>query len=100
MKKIIVSLKKEKYPVYMDCPLSELGHLIRKHECGEKVVLVTDANAGRLFLKAVISPLNAAGKKVKVVTVKPGESSKTISVAYRILKECSLYRIEKADIIV
>ncbi|MCM8828411.1 MAG: iron-containing alcohol dehydrogenase, partial [Candidatus Omnitrophica bacterium] len=100
MKKIIISLKKEKYPVYLDCHLSKLGYLIKQHNCGGKVLVVTDENAGKLFSQIVVNSLKAAGNKVKVLTVKPGESSKTFNVAYNLLKECSLYRMERTDVIV
>ncbi|MCM8815394.1 MAG: 3-dehydroquinate synthase [Candidatus Omnitrophica bacterium] len=100
MNKIIISLKKEQCPVYVDYPLSMLGYLLKKHPCGEKVIVITDENAGRLFSEDVVNSLKGAAKKIKVSTIKPGESSKTINVAYNLLKECSLFNMERSDVIV
>lgn len=101
MKTILVSLKNWKYPVYFDYQLEEIGYLFKNHHpCGEKVFIVTDENVERLYSKLVIKSLCTAGKKIKLITVKPGESSKTIKVVYKLLKECSLFGMDRTDVII
>ncbi|HOC02694.1 MAG TPA: 3-dehydroquinate synthase [Candidatus Ratteibacteria bacterium] len=100
MKKIVVNLKQKRYPVYLGCSISKIGELLKEHTCGVRVVVITDKNVGQLYSERIRTILINCEKKVKVVEIKPGEQSKTIKTVYDIIKECSLFGLDRSDIII
>lgn len=100
MKIIEVCLKREKYPIYLGYPLEEIGQLFIKHECGNKVFIITDENVSRFYSNAVRHSLENAGKKVDICVVKPGEPSKTIKTAYHLIEKCSQFGLDRTDTII
>ncbi|MCX7706251.1 MAG: 3-dehydroquinate synthase, partial [bacterium] len=86
-------------PIYLDYPTEKIGDLFKKHASGEKVLIITDKNVGRLYGKKIFKSLSSCRKKVDVVTVKPGEASKSFDVTYDLIKKCSHFGLDRSDII-
>ncbi|MGB9642702.1 MAG: 3-dehydroquinate synthase [Candidatus Ratteibacteria bacterium] len=99
MEILTVSLSNVIYPIYLDYPLKKIGNLFHKHQCGKKILVITDENVARLYADVVVKSVSSM-KNVHLSVVKPGESSKTIKVAYQLIKECSLFGMDRTDTII
>ncbi|MCM8817726.1 MAG: 3-dehydroquinate synthase [Candidatus Omnitrophica bacterium] len=100
MKKIEVSLNSKSYPIYIGCSLKKIGDLFRKYPAGEKILIITDENVSNLYSENISRSLISIGKKVDIFVIKPGEASKNFEVAYELLKKCSLFGMDRSDIII
>ncbi len=100
MKTIIVTLKEKQYPVYIDYSIANMGNLLKKHLCGNKMLVITDTNVNRFYSKMVCKNLKDSGKNVQLAVIQAGEQSKTIKTVYDLLKKCSLFKMDRTDVIV
>lgn len=100
MKKIEVSLKGKRYAIYIDFPISSIGELFRKHPVGKKILIITDENVLSIYGEKVFRSLTSTGKNINILSIKPGEISKTFEVAFGLLKKCSKFGMDRDDIII
>ncbi len=100
MKKIVISLRGNKSEIYLECPLKRVGDLLERYCCGKKAFIITDETVNKLYAEAICVSVQKTGRKVQVSVIKNGESSKTFNVAYRLLKECSLFGMDRSDTII
>ena len=61
--------------------LDQLGEYVRKHFTPERCVIISDRNVARLFADRVKKSLVSAGFRPTLITIPPGEKSKTLERA-------------------
>ena len=98
MKKIKVNLKSDSYFVYAGYPLEKIGEKLSDKKFGKKVLLLTDKNVSAIYGNKVVQSLKKLAKKeVTLFEIKPGEESKTFENTYKIICECSDFKMERID---
>jgi 3-dehydroquinate synthase len=80
--------------------LASLGRRIEQLRPGAKAAIVTDATVARHHLAAAESALATAAIAASVVTVEPGEASKSFRVLERVCEALVEARIERGDLVV
>jgi 3-dehydroquinate synthase len=80
--------------------LALLGQRIATLRPGARAAVVTDENVARHHLAACEASLTAAGIATSLVTVPPGESSKSWPVFERVCEALIESRIERGDVVV
>jgi len=80
--------------------ISQLGELLSQLKCSRNVLIVTDENVAKLYKKRLLDTLHNAGFSGHTYTIKPGEDSKSSSVAMPIYtKAIELHLDRKSPII-
>ena len=100
-KTVRVSLGERSYPIYVGTNLlSSIGRLFHRHRLPRTVVIITDKNVARLYLKTVQRSLVKAGFEVRAIVVPPGENEKSLSRADAIYSVLLNFKIERRSTIV
>ena len=85
MNQIIVNLKEQSYPIYISKKLSEIGNLAQNHNLHKAIAVISDDHVRDLYGDTVIKALTDTDFNVRLYTIKPGESSKYLSVVETII---------------
>ncbi len=86
--RIEVVLPDHQYAIHVGAGvLDQVGAIVSPPAAGRAAALVADETTGRLFAPRVLASLEAGGWKPTLLTVPPGEASKSLDVAGRLLCE-------------
>lgn len=80
--------------------LEEAGQQISMRFPGARLAVVTDETVARLHLPAFLDSAEAAGLHCTVITVRPGEGSKSFPVFQDVCEQVLAARLERNDVIV
>jgi 3-dehydroquinate synthase len=101
MRTVNVSLGERSYPIFIGHGvLSELGGLCARLELGRRCAIVSDTRVARRYGRAAISSLKGAGFDAVLVTVPPGETSKSLKMMERCYDELARHRLERKSFVV
>lgn len=67
---------------------------------GGRVVVISDETVAALHGPAVLASLEAAGLKTRILTVPPGETSKSFAELERVIDRLLAYELDRTDVIV
>ncbi len=96
-----VLLGERSYPIYIGKNLlSSLGRFFHRHRLPKTVVIITDRNVARLYLKTAQRSLVQAGFDVRAIVVPPGEKEKNLRRADAVYSALLRFRIERRSTIV
>jgi 3-dehydroquinate synthase len=96
-----VPLGERSYPIYIGKNLlSSLGRFFHRHRLPKTVVIITDRNVARLYLKIAQRSLVQGGFDVRVIVVPPGEKEKNLRRADAVYSALLRFRIERRSTIV
>lgn len=96
-----VSLAERSYDIVIKAGLlHEIGGRLRGIGCSGKIAVVTNPVVGRLYGKAVLSSLKAAGYQVTVILVPDGERAKTLRWTAAILDRLAKERFERGSFVI
>ena len=79
--------------------MTELGARVAPLAQGRTVV-ITDETVGRLHGKAALSSLKAAGAPGRLLTVPPGEASKSFAELERVIDRLLAFKLDRRDVVV
>jgi 3-dehydroquinate synthase len=79
--------------------LADIGAELQRRLAGARVAIVTDETVARLHLNALKASLRGKGIDHTVVTVAPGEESKSFATLTRVVDEIIAARIERNDVV-
>ncbi len=80
--------------------LEDIGTEIRKLYKNNKIAVITDSNVEALYGKKLLKSLEKHDFQTKIITIKPGESSKSLDTAKNIYEELLDFEITRGDMIV
>lgn len=80
--------------------LGRIGELIGKELAGRVCAVISDDNVASHFADAVLGSLKASGRRSILITVPPGEESKTIERAGMICEEMSQAGLDRSSFVV
>ncbi|MBF0570368.1 MAG: 3-dehydroquinate synthase [Candidatus Omnitrophica bacterium] len=99
--RIPVNLKDNPYSIIVGAEiLGELPRFIRNLRLGKDVLIISHPFIERLHGVKLSSALKKAGYTVKILNVPEGEKSKSAACALRLLKQISVYDVDKKVFIV
>ena len=99
-KAIPVSLRERSYDILIHQGLSaSLGVLVRKVTKSERIGVVTDRHVAKHYLKQTVHSLKRAGFEPVSIILAPGERSKTLGTAERILDALAKHKFERSSIL-
>jgi 3-dehydroquinate synthase len=98
---INISLKKKQYKIYMERGiLTSIGKKLRQVYKGRTLVVITDKNVERLYMKELKQSFLDNGFKVNVISIEPGEKSKSLDMLKKIYENLCELKIKRKDVIV
>lgn len=101
MKEIIVELPKDEYSIFIEKGLINIiSSYIKELNKGNKLVLITDDNIQKLYGHTLKDQLVDNGFIVKMIVIKAGEASKSISTLQCIYEELLDFEITRGDYII
>ncbi len=96
-----VHLGARSYPIYIGTNiLSSVGLYFQRHHLPKTVVIITDENVARLYLKIVQRSLAKAGFAAHSIVIPAGEKEKSLKRADAVYSELLRIRIERRSTIV
>ena len=85
---ITVDLKERSYPIYFAYDsFDKLGEIVKKHVRSSKTFIITDSNVYPLYFEKLNESLTKSGFNVSYEVIPPGEPSKTMEMAQRLLEK-------------
>lgn len=101
MKSIEVRASRQRYEVLIGSGLlAETGQFVRRHVSGDRCAVVTDANVGPLFAETVGASLREANFLPELITIEPGEGSKSIAQAGVLCEQLSATSLDRSSFLV
>ncbi len=96
-----VEIKPNPYPVIItEGALATLGARLREQFPSRRVMVVTDENVGPLHAEKAMESLRHAGLKPGLVTIPPGDATKSLDWAGRLYDELADARIDRSSPVV
>lgn len=101
MRVLKIELKDMSYSICIEKNvLDSIGeHIFECYNC-KKVAIITDRNIKKLYGEKINKILEEKGFDVKIVSVSPGEKSKSIDVLKAVYNELSQFNIGREDLII
>lgn len=101
MRTVHVALGNRSYDILIGSGLlGRLGRECRKLALGKRCAVIADSNTGRLFAKAAMTSLTAAGFEPVLITMPAGEQSKNLKVVEQCYSQLAAHRLERKSFIV
>ncbi len=101
MKTVEVRAADHRYKVWIGADLlRETGQLVRQHFRGKRCAIISDTNVAALFAPAVFESLRDAGFLPELITIAPGEESKSIGQASALCEQLSAARLDRSSFLV
>lgn len=101
MKILEIKLINKCYKIYIKRNiLPEFTQYLKDNFSGKKVAIITDNNLNKLYGKELIKAIAANRLDSKIISIIPGEESKTITTLSEIYKELSRFKISRTDLII
>ncbi|HEY3855086.1 MAG TPA: 3-dehydroquinate synthase [Verrucomicrobiae bacterium] len=101
MRIVNVSLGKRSYPIHIgEEILSELGTHCASLELGKRCAVISDTNVSRRYAKETLSSLKKAGFEAVLVTIPPGETSKSVKVVEQCYDQLAKHRLERKSFVI
>ncbi|MFA5524236.1 MAG: 3-dehydroquinate synthase [Tissierellales bacterium] len=99
--KFEVILPQKNYPIIIKKSiLKDIGNEIKKVYNNKRITIITDENVEKIYGEKLTDNLEAYGFEVNLISIVPGENSKTIQVLTHIYNELIDNRITRKDLII
>ncbi|MCT8978404.1 3-dehydroquinate synthase [Clostridium sp. CX1] len=96
-----IELKENSYSIYIERNIfNKVGDYLDEHYKNRKVAIITDNNLEKLYGKSFKEILEKRGFNTKIISVKPGEESKSIDTLKEIYEKLSNFRLGREDLII
>lgn len=101
MRVVDVSLGSRSYPIFIGCKtLSDLGEHCGRLQLGRRCAVISDSNVAPRYGTRVLTALRKAGVEPALITVRAGESSKSLKVVQSCCDQLARHRLERKSFIV
>jgi 3-dehydroquinate synthase len=101
MRTVTVPLGERTYPILVGKGLlPALGRHCKRLELGRRCAVVSDAHVAPLYAESALAALGAAGFEPILLTVPPGETSKSLRMVMKACDQLAAHRLERKSFIV
>lgn len=100
MKIIEVKLKDNGYKIYIEKNIFEkMAVYLKENHENKKVVIITDKNLEKLYVKALNKIIQDKNFKTKIISIEPGEKSKSIDTLKKLYEDFTNFNLTRGDLI-
>jgi 3-dehydroquinate synthase len=100
MKMLEINLKDNSYNIYIERNiLNRVGEYLKENYSSKKIAVITDSNLEKLYGENLKKIIEEKGFNTKIISVKPGEQSKSIDSLKEIYNEFSRFKLGREDLI-
>ena len=101
MNKVRVNLRGSGYDIFIgEGILSELGKVLSRMGVSQRLVVISDYNAGKIYSSVMRHSLRSAGIKAETLLVAPGERQKSLKNAGKLYHNLAKMKIAKDSTII
>ncbi|MGL5152415.1 MAG: 3-dehydroquinate synthase [Clostridium sp.] len=101
MKELLVDLKENSYKIIIQNGLlNNIGREVREVFTGEKIFIITDDNVNGIYGEKVVNLLKEEGYNVDIISLPPGEETKSFNVLPSIYDKMLDFKLTRKDIII
>ncbi len=101
MRTIHVNLAHRSYPIYFGSGLvDQIGALYTNHKLGRQAAIITDQTVHALYANRIKAQLESAQIETTLITLPPGEETKSLSIADRVYEQLLHARLERSSTII
>ncbi|MHC1719370.1 MAG: 3-dehydroquinate synthase [Clostridiaceae bacterium] len=101
MKKLEIVLANGRYEVLIERNIrKKIGSYLKKNYRSQKIAIITDHNIKRLYGSELEKDIADAGFDTKVISIVPGEASKSLETLKVVYEELSKFKITREDLII
>lgn len=96
-----IELPGKKYKIYIKKGLLDsIGVMLKDIYKSNKIAIITDENVDRIYGENLNKSLKREGFTTKLIVIKPGENSKSLSCAQEIYNDLLDFKLRRSDLIV
>lgn len=101
MYEIGINLPQRSYSILIkEGLINNIGEEIKKIYRNKKIAVITDSNVEKLYGEEIISNLRKNDFEMKMITINPGEKSKSLDVLHYVYNELLDFGITRGDLII
>jgi 3-dehydroquinate synthase len=101
MKILEMNLRENSYSIYIERNiLGRIVEYLSENYSSKKIAIITDSNLEKLYVENLKKVIEEKGFKIKVISVKPGEESKSIDTLKEVYNELSKFKLGREDLII
>lgn len=101
MKTLKINLNENSYNIYFEKNIIfQIGKYLKEQYAGRKIAVITDWNLEKLYGEEFDKSIREQGFDTKVISIKPGEESKSFDTLQEIYKEFSAFKLGRKDLII
>jgi 3-dehydroquinate synthase len=101
MKTLRLNLKDNSYNIYFEKDIIlKVGQYLMENYNNKKIAIITDDNLEKLYAVELSKSIKELGFEAKIISVKPGEESKSFDTLQEVYKELSKSKFGRLDLII
>ena len=100
MDKLLVDLKEHSYYIYIEKNFENLCNVLKETGIFNKILIVTDSNVEKLYLKEVYQRLSDFGYDVGVSVFNAGEANKNMDTILKICNDCIKHGMDRKSSVI
>lgn len=101
MKILEMNLRENSYSIYIERNiLSRIVEYLSENYSSKKIAIITDNNLEKLYVENLKKGIEEKGFNIKIISVKPGEESKSIDTLKEVYNELSKFKLGREDLII
>lgn len=101
MKILQINLRDNSYSIYIERNiLSRIVEYLKENYSSKKIAIITDSNLEKLYVENFKKIMEEKGFNTKIISVKPGEESKSIDTLKEVYNELSIFKFGREDLII
>lgn len=101
MKTIKIKLKDKNYNIYMERDIVDrIGDYISENYNCKNIAIITDSNLENLYGERINKIIKRTGFNTKLISIKPGEKSKTLETLNEVYYELSQFKLSRNDLVI
>lgn len=101
MRTLKLNLKDNSYNIYFEKDIiDKIPEYLKENYGGKKIAIITDHNIEKLYGLKLNRSFNALGLESKIISVRPGEESKSLETLQEIYYELGKFKFGRSDLII
>lgn len=101
MKTLRLELKDNSYNIYFEKNIIfKIGEYLKENYSHKKIAIITDENLEKLYAVELNRSIQELGFDTEIISVKPGEESKSIETLQEVYRSLSIFKFGRQDLII
>lgn len=101
LNKLEVNVSQKTYPILIKKGIIEdIGYEIKKYFKSKRITVVTDYNVEKIYGEVIVQNLRSQGYEVHIISIKPGENSKSLDTLTQLYNQLLDNRMTRKDLII